>query len=139
MTSVQSISSKDMSALISSELGPKLTPEHIEILQRSVRSSSHIWIGEHNGELLCFFGLIPPTILSDTAYLWLYNTEAMAGHTIPLIRHSIRARRDWLELYPRIVGHGRVGNDRSLAWLRLIGAEFGEPTGPVVPFEIRAH
>lgn len=135
MTKVEAVGAEALASAIGRL---DVTAEHKEILLRSTRNSSHLWLGTHDETILCFFGLIPPTILSDTAYLWLYCTPAMAGHTVPLIRHSIRAARDWLNIYTSIVGHGHIDRPRSLAWLRMIGAEFGEPTGPVIPFEIKA-
>jgi hypothetical protein len=135
VTKVEPISGEELAAAIATI---DATPEHKEILFRSVKNSSHLWIGTNDETILCFFGLIPPTLLSDTAYLWLYCTADMQGHTIPLIRHSKRAAKKWLELYDCIVGHGHVDKPRSLAWLRMIGAKFGEPQGSVVPFEIRA-
>lgn len=136
MTKVEPIDSTALATVITDRLD--VTAKHKEIILRSVKNSSHLWLGTHDEAVLCFFGLIPPTLLSDTAYLWLYCTAEMRGHTIPLIRHSKRAVREWLALYDHIVGHGHVDKPRSLAWLKLIGAEFGEPTGSVIPFEIRA-
>jgi hypothetical protein len=135
VTKVEAIDNDALASIINTL---DVATEHKEILRRSVKNSSHLWIGINDETVLCFFGLIPPTLLSDTAYLWLYCTADMQGHTIPLIRHSRRAAKEWLELYDCIVGHGQVDKPRSLAWLRMIGAKFGEPTGAVVPFEIRA-
>lgn len=136
MTKVEAIGNEALAAVIIDRL--EVSAEHKEILLRSTKNSSHLWLGTHDETILCFFGLIPPTLLSDVAYLWLYCTPSMQGHTIPLIRHSKRAVHDWLSIYTSIVGHGHVDKPRSLAWLRLIGATFGEPTGSVIPFEIRA-
>lgn len=136
MTKVKAIDNEALSVVIIDRL--EVSAEHKEILLRSVKNSSHLWLGTHDEIILCFFGLIPPTLLSDTAYLWLYTTTAISGHTIPLIRASLRVRSVWLSLYSSIVGHGTANCPRSLAWLRLLGAEFGEPTGSVIPFEIKA-
>jgi len=135
MTKVEAVETDALAAVIR---GLGIAPAHEEILLRSTKNSTHLWLGTHDETILCFFGLIPPTLLSDVAYLWLYCTPYMCGHTIPLIRHSRRAVRDWLNIYPHIVGHGHSDRPRSLAWLRLLGAEFGEPTGSVIPFEIKA-
>jgi hypothetical protein len=135
MTKVEPVDSASLAAAITAL---DVTADHKQILLRSTKNSSHLWIGTNDETILCFFGLIPPTLLSDTAYLWLYCTADMQGHTIPLIRHSKRAVKTWLELYDCIVGHGHIDRPRSLAWLRMIGAVFGEPQGAVIPFEIRA-
>ena len=110
-----------------------------ETMHRSMANSSRVQIYHDDGKVLCFWGLIPPTLLSDQAYLWLYTTEHMQGHIFSLVRHSQRAVEEMLKDYPIIVGHGVIGNDRSLRWLRWLGAQFGEPQGQLLPFEIRAE
>lgn len=135
MTKVEAVGAEALASAIGRL---DVTVEHREILLRSVKNATHLWIGTHGETILCFFGLNPPTLLSDTAYLWLHSTPAMCKHSIPLMRHAIRSAKEWLDLYPHIVGHGHSNNPRSIRWLRLIGATFGEPTGSVIPFEIKA-
>lgn len=110
-----------------------------EAMQRAIMNSSQIWLGTDDGKVLALWGLIPPTILSDVAYLWLHTTRHLTGHTFVLVRHSQRLVQDMLHDYPTIVGHGTVGARRSLRWLRWLGAEFGEPQGQFLPFKIEAN
>lgn len=135
---IRPIDADEMAGLISQQIVPKLLEDHRAILNRSIYNSSNIWLGEEDGRVLCFWGLIPPTILSDIAYLWLYTAPELVEHKFLLVRHSQKAVKEMLKLYPTIVGHGQNGNDRSLAWLRWMGAEFGKPQGRLIPFEIRA-
>jgi hypothetical protein len=116
----------------------KLPEMDQETMQRSMRNSSRVWLGMDGGQVVAVWGLVPPSLLSDRAYLWLYTTEALHRHIFLLIRHSQRAVAEMLKDYPRIVGHCRVGQDKSIRWLRWLGAEFGEPIGHFVPFTIRA-
>lgn len=109
-----------------------------EIMHRSMANSSRVWIGSDDDKILGVWGLIPPTILSDQAYLWLFTTAHMQEHVFTFIRHSQRAVAEMLEQFPLIVGHGIVGADRSLRWLKWLGAEFGEPQGTALPFQIKA-
>lgn len=109
-----------------------------ESMHRALTNSSRVWIGEDGGLILAVWGLIPPTLMSDTAYLWLYTTPHLKDHSLILVRHSQRLVQRMLEDYPTIVGHGQVGAERSLWWLRWLGAEFGEPQGEFLPFTIRA-
>lgn len=108
------------------------------ILHRFMIDSLWVWIGKQDDEVLCFMGLIPPTLLSDRAYLWLKTTHAMQEHVFVFIRHSQRVVAEMLKEFPLIVGHCEVSATRSIRWLRWLGAEFGTPTGRAVPFEIRA-
>lgn len=109
-----------------------------ETMKRSMQNSSRVWLGMDDAKVLAVWGLIPPTLLSDVAYLWLFTTKDFGAHQFMFIRHSQRAVQMMLEEFPVIVGHGVVGADKSLRWLRWLGAKFGEPQGEFLPFEIRA-
>lgn len=109
-----------------------------ETMQRSMNNSSHVWVGYSATDVLAFWGLIPPTLLSDRAYLWLYTTEHMQGHQFMFIRWSQRAVEEMLHEYPLIVGHCAVGATKSIRWLRWLHAQFEEPQGQLIPFTIKA-
>lgn len=137
---VREIEPSELIGLISTSLDANVSDDWKRVLTTSARNSTVLWIGTDGDRVLCFYGLIAPTMLSDEAYLWMHTTEALKEHTFVLIRHSQRAIRKMLELFPIIVGHGQIGADRSLAWLRMIGAEFGPPDRDrgLIPFEIRS-
>ena len=99
--------------------------------------AQHIWIGQLDHVLVCAWGLIPPTLLSTTAYLWLFTTEAVKEHQFLFIRQSQRAMEEMLKLYPCIVGHVSIDNPQAFRWIKWLGASFGEPEGRLVPFVIR--
>ena len=110
-----------------------------ETMARAMRNSSQLWLGCDGDKVLACWGLIPPTLMSDRAYLWLYTTTHLVGHTFVLVRHSQRMVREMLTDYSLIVGHAKTGADKSIRWLKWLGAEFEEPQGPVTPFKIRAE
>lgn len=128
--------------------GPKLLeliyPTHLAMLSdsaqdamtRSLRNSPAAWIAYHADIPLAFAGVIPPTLLSDTAYLWMYTTPSFAEHRLVCLRHSHRLIADALRCYPILVGHCSA---RSHHWLHWLGATFGEPQGHHIPFRIEAH
>ena len=101
-------------------------------------NSTMLWIGCVDDDPLCIYGLTAPTFLSDRAYLWLWTTSHFDQHVFTFIRHSQRVVEDMLRHYPTIIGHGQVGADRSLRWLRWLGAEFGPQQGQLLPFIITA-
>lgn len=98
-----------------------------------------IWVGFIDDGIACIWGLIPPTMLSNQAYLWLYTTDLIKHHQFILIRHSQRVIERMLETYPMIVGHVTLGDSKAIRWLRWLGAEFGFPQGTGLPFKIRRH
>lgn len=123
--------------LIFQEHLAKLSETEQEVIKRHMTNSSRVWIGYEDSRILCYLGLIPPTLLSERAYLWLRITEHVHEHIFLLVRYSQRVIAEMLESYPIIVGHCEVANSKAQRWLTWLGAKFGEAQGPVIPFEIR--
>lgn len=101
--------------------------------------STVMWAGFIDGRLACIWGVIPPTLMSHQAYLWLYTTDVIKGHEFVLVRHSQLVIEQILEEYPSIVGHALMGADKSIKWLKWLGAKFGAPQGTGIPFRITRH
>ena len=107
-------------------------------LWECMNQSRFCWIGRTDGEIVCVWGLIPPTLMSHRAYLWLLTTNALAGHEFIFIRHSQRAIEQMHKLYPIITGHVEAKAAQSMRWLRWLGATFDKGRGPLIPFQIVA-
>ncbi len=106
-------------------------------LRRFFRQSPICWIGQVDGEGICVWGLIPPCLLSEKAYLWLWTSELAEQHTFLLVRYSQRMVEEMLKEFPIIVGHCEMKNHRAQRWLKWLGAEFDFPQGKLIPFIIR--
>jgi hypothetical protein len=113
------------------------TPTEMEIMDNCLTLSNPMWRADVDGCLACVFGLIPPTLMSDRAYLWLYTTDLVKDHTFLLVRHSQRIVEKMLDEYPTIVGHCHVRAKLSQRWIKWLGATFAEPQGDKLPFIIR--
>lgn len=98
--------------------------------------SQAAWLGCVDEKVACLWGLIPPTLISNRAYLWLLTTELVNEHQFLFIRHSQRMVEVMLREYDLITGHVKAGEDRSIRWLRWLGAVFGDPQGQLIPFGI---
>ena len=107
-------------------------------LRECMKRSIEVQYGMLDGEVACMWGLIPPTLLSNQAYLWLLTTDIVAEHKFLFVRHSQRYVEEALHVYPNIIGDVIVGSDSAVRWLRWLGAEFLPPVGGRVPFTIRA-
>lgn len=99
--------------------------------------SAECWCGYVGDKLICCWGLIPPSLLSTQAYLWMHSTPAVRDHQFLLVRHSQRIIEDALRRYDTIIGDCFLSASDSIRWLRWLGAEFGEPTGVLIPFVIK--
>jgi hypothetical protein len=114
-----------------------LSAEAEEIMLRSVRNSIKVWSYWVDEGLVCLWGLIAPTILSEEAYLWMLTTEKLDTHTFMFIRHSRLVTEEMLKFYPIIVGHCALTATKAQRWIEWCGGKFGKPNGPLIPFEIR--
>ena len=101
--------------------------------------STNVWAGFVDDRLACIWGVIPPSLMSNQAYLWLYTTDVIKEHQFLLVRHSQLVVDELLKEYSSIVGHVIMGSDKSFRWLKWLGARFGEPQGAGVPFRISRH
>jgi hypothetical protein len=101
-----------------------------------IRYSPCCWVGFVNERFCCMWGLVPPTLLSDTAYLWLFVNELIEEHKFVFVRHSQIQMQKMLDMYPIITGHCRRDHVRSMQWLRWLGAKFDQHDGLVASFTI---
>lgn len=135
------ISIKTVSNVTLSEIFKRSPVKHIEngeaMLRKCVVRSVDVRYGYVHAECVCVWGLIPPTLLSASAHLWLLTTDAVENHKFLFVRHSQRWIEQALRTYPTITGEWIPGNERSKRWLQWLGAEFGDFNGKCVPFMIR--
>lgn len=114
-----------------------LTQRESQALDISLALTTDIWLGMYNGKVACAWGLMPPTLLSSVAHMWLYTTEELKGHEFIFIRYSQRVIEVLHAEYPIICGLCDATQERTVRWLQWLGASFGEPRGKYVPFKLR--
>lgn len=136
MTEIKKVSNVEARRLA---LEMNLGEEEWKSMDFAFLMSTVIWAMFIDGKLACLWGLIPPTLMSHQAYLWFYTTDVIEEHQFILVRHSQMAIEEILEDYPSIVGHATMGADKSIRWLKWLGAEFGPPQGTGVPFRINRN
>lgn len=136
--SIQPLIATSLSTLISFAGTAKLDPKQIEMIEWCQQMSGEMWTGWIDDELVCAWGLIPPTLISRQAYLWMHSTDRIAEHKFIFVRHSQRVIEAMLAHYDTIVGHCIIGSRDSIRWVRWLGGVFGEADGPYLPFRIEA-
>lgn len=105
---------------------PEMPKDHRQVMLRWGRESYPLYSAQWGGDLLALVGLVPPTLLSDTAYFWCHETELVAQHKIAFGRRAHRLVAEMRQLYPKIIGECLT--DSSRAWLQSLGAVFHSPT-----------
>lgn len=99
-------------------------PEAEEALREYIYRSIEVRLGLIDGKPACVWGLIPPTLLSQQAYLWLLTTNIVAEHKFLFVRHSQRYIEEALKIYPEIVGDVIVPNEPAMKWIKWLGGVF---------------
>jgi hypothetical protein len=96
-----------------------------------------VYTGFVDGEFICCWGLIPPSFLSNQAYLWMWAPDPMKHQFIFIRRSQIQVQK-MLERYDQIIGECIASNRSAQRWLKWLGAEFQMPNrSGFLPFVIR--
>jgi hypothetical protein len=127
----------DIKDLLSRSPEAQANPEAPGILKRWLTVSEEVWLGMHDDKVACIWGLVPPTTISNRAYMWLLTTDLVEKHKFLFVRHSQLVVESALERYEVIVGHVAIQNEAAKKWLRWLGAEFGEIEKGWFQFKIR--
>lgn len=116
----------------------RLSDADRKVMNNCLTSSFSVWVGLRDEEIYCVWGVIPPTILSNRAYLWLYtDEEKVVERQFTFIRWSQIAVKQLLEEYDVLYGTVGSANEKTLRWLKWLGAEFERGLGGRLEFTIR--
>lgn len=103
-------------------------------LAACVSNASHTWVCCIDGRPVAAWGLVPPTILADRAYLWLYVTPQIDSHggmyKFLFVRRAVVIMETMKGLYPHIYGVTSASDKRAQRWIRWLGGEFSPSTVP---------
>jgi len=117
--------------------GLHLTPLEQDTLCKCLSRSMHVYYGRVDNTLICIWGVIPASLMSDQGYIWLYASEEVKNHQFVFIRKSQIALEKLLKQYNCLVGYTNVDSEDTKKWLKWLGATFGHPIGKAIPFSIR--
>lgn len=124
-----------LSRMISLTYGPILDIKEADVLDYC-QKMGEVYMGYVDEELVCCWGLVPPSFLSTQAYLWMWCVNEIVSHQFVFIRQSQIQVKRMLERYPLIIGHCLVGS-KAKRWLKWLGAEFDFPEDGKHSFVIR--
>ena len=137
-TVIQTVDTEDLSKILQ-EAHVKLTPKEYQIINACHNVSYTTWVGYNDGELVCAWGIVPPTVLSDEVYLWLHTTGAVKTSQFLFVRHSQIFVQKLLREYKAITGHVKQDATSSKRWLKWLGAEFGTVKNGMISFRIERN
>ena len=135
---IKTVDSVDLSKVLR-EAQVELSPKEARIIDHCHNLSFTTWVGYNDGTLVCAWGIIPPTVLSDEVYLWLHTTQAISTSQFLFVRHSQLFVQRLLGEYSAVVGHVRVEAAGSRKWLKWLGATFSPGRNGFLNFRIEKH
>ncbi len=130
--SIRYLNHMDISQLITNEVDESDQPRLYECLFLS----KDVRVGRVDGKLVCIWGVVPPSLMSNRAYLWLYVHERIKEYEFLFIRRSQLAVKEMLRDYDELYGVTDPHQRKTLRWLKWLGAQF-TPNGKMLDFSIR--
>lgn len=110
--------------------------EHDPFVVQYAQQSNPLHAGIYGRELVCIMGLIAPTFLSSSAYVWLQVYPPVRHHKLAFARAAKRWVTTQLQAHPILRGH--CDNSDSIRWLASLGATFTPALESLVQFEIKS-
>lgn len=80
---------------------------------------------EYHEAPVAMFGIVPHTILGNTATIWLLGSDKIVEIQRAFAKYSRHFIDMFLVYYPHLSNYVDVQNRQSIRWLRWCGAEFG--------------
>jgi len=112
-------------------------PKALEIVREFAERSTDTFVGYSNGRPACMYGVVLPSLLSNSVYLWLLTTDLVDEHKFLFVRHSQLVLEDLLKEHESIIGDCQVGDVRAQRWLKWLGGKFTRPKNDkTLPFFI---
>lgn len=100
-----------------------------ESLKHHVLLSENVWIAKIDGVVMVAWGVIPPCLLSSSAYVWVVVADAIKNdskYKFLFIRYSQRILEVMLKKYESLFGFCYPYQNDSLKWIKFLGGEFKE-------------
>ena len=106
-----------------------------DVVETAMKQSTETWVATANGETACIWGLTPRDIMSEEAYIWSLTTDVVRRWPVVFLRCTKIALDEMLKRHSRLVG--LCEDERSIKWLRVLGATLGPDYLGHQTFEIR--
>ena len=110
---------------------PLLLPYQSDV----IRASTEIWAGFYINELGLVWGIVPGSLLSETAYVWSISTDVVKKCPKTLLRASRQWLKEMSENYSILVGLCK----QDTAYVKHLGAEFSGNFDGFARFEIKVR
>lgn len=98
----------------------------IHAVEASFTNSSEAVTIQMDGRPIAMFGLVPDSLLGNSARVWFLGTDELARMKKTFVKMSRKYIRDFLRKYPVLWNLVDQRYAQSILWLKSCGAEFSE-------------
>lgn len=92
-----------------------------DLLRKGVEAGA--FCGEDADGPICFWGLIPDSILGESAFIWFHPIRDLRPYRLRFLRANRRFIAEALDTYPMLWATVRCDFEASQKWLRWLGFE----------------
>lgn len=96
-------------------------------VQISIGFSDRVAAVRVDGKLACIYGVCPSVLDNRIGIPWMLGTPEMDRWPTVILKVSRACVEDMLKTYHEILNWVHADNTRSIAWLKRLGFEVGEP------------
>ena len=107
-----------------------MTPE--QALRFSLQHAAEAWVGCHNGEPFCIFGVTAGSLLTGKGIPWMLGTTELKKHWRKFARESKHVVEAWMDRWEWLENWADSRNTVAIGWLGWLGFTIhpAEPHGP---------
>ncbi|WP_272962327.1 phage protein Gp13 family protein [Alcanivorax jadensis] len=98
-----------------------------EVIEDGLKHSRVAWTGRIDGEVVCIFGVVGYSLLSNRGAPWLVGSDRMEGGSKAFLRRCRKYAIKMLREYPELANYVDARNATAIRWLKWLGFEFDEP------------
>ena len=131
---VEQVKGKKFIELISPAIYDLLKEEELKIMENAVEKSTSVCMVS-KGQMIGITGIAPDTLLSSSAFLWLYTNPFNERISVEVLKATRVVIKNFLVDYPCLVGYCEVENVKAQRWISWLGADFGRENGKLIPFK----
>lgn len=99
----------------------------LQALDFGMKYSSICFSAERNGNPMAMFGVVPFPEHGEIASVWMLGTDDLDKSWLTLGKKSKKIVNYFLRFYPVLFNYVDVRNEKTIAWLEWLGAEFDAP------------
>lgn len=110
----------------------------LEALKLSLKHSTVCRAGKADDDILCMFGVVPHTLVSNHAAIWMLSTDFLPKHAVKFLRECNNEITSISDCYDMVENWVDTRNSIAIKWLKWLGFVI-EEAKPYGIYELPFH